>query len=150
MRSSIASRCGFWSVRRQKSNTRIGALSNAFDSANARSSSSSCCSNVKSAPYCGVFGLEGDFGAPGQSILKIGDAISETLSVRVPVDHVLVVHRADLDPSESELARRDLARVRKVLRDLVRDDRELEPGRGGQPPDRWQCRQTEAEQKVTT
>src|SRR5262245_48124459 len=58
---------------------RIGGLPNALASANARSNSSSCCSNVKSeAPNSGFFGLYGDFGAPGQSVLKIGDAISDT------------------------------------------------------------------------
>src|SRR5689334_3069249 len=57
---------------------RTGGLPNALASAKARSSSSSCCAKVKSAPYCGVFGLNSDFGAPAQSVLNTGDAISET------------------------------------------------------------------------
>src|SRR5436190_10042342 len=48
----------------------------------ARSSSSSCCSYVKSAPNSGFFGLNGDFGAPGQSGLNTGDGISDTRSLK--------------------------------------------------------------------
>src|SRR5207247_5475801 len=69
-------------ARRQKSKTRMYGVLNARASSIARSRSSFCCSYVKSAPNSGFFGLNGDFGAPGQSVLKTGEAISETRSLK--------------------------------------------------------------------
>src|SRR5579864_5616320 len=46
-----------------------------------RSSTSPCCSYVKSALNCAPLGLNFDFGAPGQSTLKSGLAMSVTRSL---------------------------------------------------------------------
>src|SRR5882762_8022410 len=61
---------------------RIRSVLNAFASSNARSMSSACCGNVKLAPNSSRAGLNDDFGAPGQSTLKIGDAIHATRSLK--------------------------------------------------------------------
>ena len=94
---------------------------------------------MKLAPNSSRFGLNGDFGAPGQSTLKIGVARQATRSLnrssdladvgnlrRVPVHQVLAARLAQVDEAHAEIARRHLARVAEVLRDLVGQDGEVE------------------------
>ena len=95
--------------------------------------------SVKLAPNSSRVGLNGDFGAPGQSTLKIGDARQATRRLKrssdalhvgdlrgVPVHEVLAAGLAQIDEAHAELARRDLAGVAEVLRDFVGQHREIE------------------------
>ena len=118
---------------------RMRSVLNAFARSNERSSSSSCWLNVNAAPNSAPAGLNFDFGAPGQSTLKIGDAMHATRTWnfssrrrsfshlrRVPAHDVLLLDLAQVDMAQAELFRGDLQRAPEVLRDLVAEYRDLE------------------------
>src|SRR6266404_2170802 len=77
----IAARYGAGSSSRQKSKQRTRSVLNALARAMLRSRTSPCWSYVKSALNCAPLGLNFDLGAPGQSTLKSGLAMSVTRSL---------------------------------------------------------------------